>query len=128
MELATSRALFPEIADAELVVMALLGDLEAFDELVRRFRGAVLAVAEGVLGSRAAEDAAEDGCLLAFKALARLDDRASFPAWLCAIARHRARRLASRRSWAEETGRSELDQLVLECSEELGQEPAEVVL
>src|SRR5262249_62092673 len=54
VEAAMRNGLYPEIEDQELVLMALLGDLEAFDELVRRFRGAVLVVAEQALGSREA--------------------------------------------------------------------------
>ena len=37
-------ARYPEIDDEEMVLRALLGDLEAFDELVRRFCGAVIVV------------------------------------------------------------------------------------
>ena len=90
-----ARGEFPDIGDEELVVRALLGELEAFDELVRRFRGAVLAVAEGALGAgEAARDVAQEAFLLAFKALPQLEDPACFGAWLCAITRHRARRVA----------------------------------
>src|SRR5262245_36610972 len=99
--MAKQRGWFPLISDEELVIGALLGDLGAFDELVRRFRGAVVAVAEGVLGSRElALDVAQEALLLAFKALPQLDDPARFPAWLCAITRNRARRVgaADRRS------------------------------
>src|SRR5262245_6444660 len=111
--MAQRRGCFPLISDEELVVGALLGDLGAFDELVRRFRGAVIAVAEGVLGSReAALDVAQEAFLLAFKALPQLDDAARFPAWLCAITRNRARRVASSRR-SEPAPPSEIDRLLL---------------
>ena len=69
------------ISDEELVVGALLGDLGAFDELVYRFRRAVVLVAQQITGSRdTAEDVAQDTFLIAFKALPQLKAPAKFPA------------------------------------------------
>ncbi len=116
----------PEVDDEALVLLALLGDLPAYDELVRRYRGAVLAVAQHELRSRElAEDAAQDALLLAFKALPQLEHPSQFAAWLGAITRHRARRMAQRASRDEPTEASELDQLILAHSEELGRSPVE---
>ena len=116
----------PEVDDEALVLLALLGDLPAYDELVRRYRGAVLAVAQHELRSRElAEDAAQDALLLAFKALPQLDHPSQFAAWLGAITRHRARRLARGVGRDEPTEASELDQLILAHSEELGRSPVE---
>ncbi len=85
-----------QISDEELVRQAQRGDRSAFDELVRRFRGVLLAVAERSVGSRdAAEDVAQDAFLQAFRALPQLQDPAKFGHWLCVIARCRARRLTA---------------------------------
>src|ERR1051326_3962070 len=74
------------LSDAEVAEVAQLGSLEAYDELVRRFRGAVLMVARQLLDSRqAAEDVAQEAFLLAFEGLAQLQDPAKFPSWLYAI-------------------------------------------
>ncbi len=122
--MARTGGYFPRIGDEELVVGALLGDLGAFDELVRRFRGAVLAVAEQTLGSReAARDVAQEAFLLAFKALPQLEEPANFAGWLCAITRHRARRVGALAARSVPTEQSDLDRLLLEQSEELAVHP-----
>src|SRR5438067_2252887 len=109
------KSYFPRIGDAELVLGALIGDLEAFDELVRRFWNAVVVVARQELRTReAAEDVAQDTFLIAFKALPQLDDPEKFAGWLCAIARHRARRVGLRDSRTTPTERTALDCLVLD--------------
>jgi RNA polymerase sigma-70 factor (ECF subfamily) len=79
-----------ESPDDVLVVAAILGDLAAFDQLVLRYRAAVVRVAQGVVGREHAEDVAQDALLLAFKALPSIEDPRKFPAWLSAITRHRA--------------------------------------
>src|SRR5690242_6492616 len=81
-----------------LVVAAQAGDLLAFDLLARRYRPAAVTVARQLLPSEAAEDAAQDALLSAFKALPKLSDPSRFAAWLGAIVRHRARRLGRERS------------------------------
>ena len=78
-------------SDRELVIAALVGNLEAFGELVRRFHPAVRAVVIGIVKSReSVEDVVQDTFLLAFRALPQLRDVEKFPSWLCAIARNRA--------------------------------------
>lgn len=81
-----------------LVVAAQAGDLAAFDLLARRYRPAAVTVARQTLPLEAAEDAAQDALVSAFKALPRLERPERFPAWLGAIVRHRARRLGRERS------------------------------
>jgi RNA polymerase sigma-70 factor (ECF subfamily) len=76
-----------------LVIAARAGDLAAFDILARRYRPAAVTVARQLLSLEAAEDAAQDALLSAFKALPKLTDPARFAAWLGAIVRHRSRRL-----------------------------------
>ena len=101
-----------QLSDVELVVAALVGNLEAFGELVRRFRPAVRAVVSGMVNSReSAEDVVQDTFLLAFKALPQLQDVNNFPSWLHAIARNRAIRDQQR---AKRMGsRSILDAFIL---------------
>jgi RNA polymerase sigma-70 factor (ECF subfamily) len=87
---------YPVASDEELVLRTLMGDTAAYDELVLRFRPGAVLVAEQVLGSRwAAEDVAQDALFQAYRALPTLADPAKFPAWLRAIARHRALRVAT---------------------------------
>jgi RNA polymerase sigma-70 factor (ECF subfamily) len=117
-----------QILTEELVVLALLGNLDAFDALVRRFRSGVTLVAESILGSRcAAEDVAQETFLLAFKALPQLQHPAKFPGWLHAIARHRARRVALQEGRSRPAEPSELDALLLTHSRELTVHPAEAL-
>jgi RNA polymerase sigma-70 factor (ECF subfamily) len=101
-----------EPPDEVLVVAAILGDLEAFDELATRYRAAVVRVAQSVVGRDDAEDVAQDALLLAFKALPSIEDPTRFAAWLAVITRHRAFRF-NKQERAHQTGRVELDEFLL---------------
>lgn len=81
-----------EISDEILVVAAILGDLEAFEALVLRYRAAVVRLAQSIVGSGDAEDMAQDAFLLAFQALPSIENPGRFAAWLMAITRNRALR------------------------------------
>src|SRR4051812_44043834 len=91
------------MADAEppdevLVVAAIVGNLQAFDQLVLRYRAAVTRVARSIVGREHAEDVAQDAWLLAFKALPSIEEPQKFAAWLAAITRHRAVRFGKSES------------------------------
>lgn len=101
-----------EPPDEVLVVAAILGDLDAFDELATRYRAAVVRAAQAVVGREDAEDVAQDAWLLAFKALPSIEDPTRFAAWLAVITRHRAFRF-NQQQRAHQTGRVELDELLL---------------
>ena len=81
-----------ESPDELLVVAAILGNLEAFEELVMRYRPAVVRLARTIVGADYAEDVAHDSLLLAFKALPGIEEPRKFGAWLSAVTRHRALR------------------------------------
>ena len=83
-----------ESPDEVLVLGAILGDLEAFEELVLRYRPAVVRFARTVVSADDAEDVAQDALLLAFKALPSIEEPSRFAAWLSAITRHRALRFS----------------------------------
>lgn len=126
---AANRTLTGE-TDEALVIGALLGNVRAFDALVRRFRGAATLTARQALGPcaslAAAEDVAQEALLIAFKALPQLTDPAKFAPWLRAITRRRAlRRLAANRQRITREGAelSDVDRLLLCVSEELQKGP-----
>lgn len=102
-----------ETPDELLVIEAVFGDFEAFDELTSRYRAAVVRTAQAIVGREDAEDVAQDALLLAFKALPSIEDPTKFAAWLSAITRHRALRFNKRES-AHKQGRIEFDELLLE--------------
>ncbi len=102
-----------ELPDEVLVVAAILGDLDAFDELALRYRAAVVRTAQSIVGRENAEDVAQDALLLAFKALPSIDQPSKFAPWLSAITRHRALRF-SKRERSHQTGRIDLDEFLLE--------------
>src|SRR6266545_3833552 len=102
-----------ESPDEVLVVAAILGNLEAFEELVLRYRAAVVRLARTIVGANYAEDVAQDALLLAFKALPTIEEPGKFAAWLSAITRHRALRFNKRES-AQQAGRVEMDELLIE--------------
>jgi RNA polymerase sigma-70 factor (ECF subfamily) len=107
------RIPYPEATDEQLVLAALLGDLPAFDELIRRYRNAVILAAQPIVGSRAAaEDVAQEVFLLAFKALPQLDEPSRFGWWLRAIARRRAGRHAEKERRTEPAEMTRLDALL----------------
>jgi len=82
------------MTDEELVHLVLLGRIQAYDVLVKRFRHAVILVAEQTVQSHdVAEDVAQEVFLVALKSLPRLRDPKRFASWLYAIARYRARRV-----------------------------------
>ncbi len=82
-----------EASDAELVVVALAGNTQAFDVLVNRYRRAMLTVAQQIVRNATdAEDVVQDAFLRAFEALPQLADLNRFGAWLHSITRNRALR------------------------------------
>ena len=107
-----------ESPDEVLVIAAILGNLEAFEELVVRYRPAVVRLARTIVGADHAEDVAQDSLLLAFKALPGIDEPRKFPAWLSAITRHRAVRF-SKSETAHMSKRVALDEALLEKIEAL---------
>ena len=109
-----------EPPDEVLVVAAIVGDLAAFDQLVLRYRAAVVRVAQALVGREQAEDVAQDALLLAFKALPAIEEPRKFPAWLAAITRHRAARLGKRER-ERQSRRVVLDEVLLENLESLSQ-------
>jgi RNA polymerase sigma-70 factor (ECF subfamily) len=124
-DMASPTIMTPE-CELELVMAALLGDLGAFDALVRRFRGAIIIVAEETLSNRDhAEDVAQEVFLLAFKALPQLQDPTKFASWLYAIARHRARRVSIQASRVGPVDSSVLDRLILASCVEIGVHPVD---
>ncbi len=99
--------------DEILVVAAILGDLAAFDELVLRYRPAVVRAARMLVSVDDAEDAAQEALLLAFKALPSLEEPKKFPAWLHAITRRCAIRF-SQRTRLQQRDHIALDEAILE--------------
>src|SRR5207237_10372723 len=79
-------------SDAEFYRPAIHGDREAFEMIIRTQSRALFAIAYGILQNREeAEDAVQDALVKAWKSRWRVRDPEKFPAWLCMIARHRAR-------------------------------------
>lgn len=89
-----------EDPDAGLVAEAQGGDLEAFEELVRRHSGCVYRTLMAILvDPEEAKDAMQDAFLSAFKHIAGFQGRSKFSTWLVSIARNTAlQRLRGRKS------------------------------
>lgn len=88
--------------DAKLARRAAAGDEPAFNQLMRRHKGALFAFARRHVGDpEAARDIVQESFVSAWKALDRYDPTRPFPTWLRAIAlnkcRDRGRRLLVRR-------------------------------
>src|SRR3954464_154852 len=87
-----------EMSDvAMLVAAARLGDLDAFNAVVRQFQGMAYAVAYDRLGdAHLAEDAAQEAFLEAYFALGNLREPAAFPGWFRRIVVKQGDRLSRR--------------------------------
>jgi RNA polymerase sigma-70 factor, ECF subfamily len=76
--------------DAQLVTRAQAGRLDAFEELVRRYRQPTYRVALRVLGDAAdAEDATQDAFVQAWRSLADFRADAAFSTWMYRIVTNR---------------------------------------
>src|SRR4051794_26225072 len=81
-----------EANEREVYRAAIQGDREAFEMIIRSQSRALFAIAYGILQNREeAEDAVQDALVKAWKSRWRVRDPEKFPAWLCMIARYRAR-------------------------------------
>jgi RNA polymerase sigma-70 factor (ECF subfamily) len=70
---------------------AIHGDRKAFEMIIRAHSRTLFAIAYGILQNREeAEDVVQDSLVKAWKTRWRVRDPEKFPAWLAAIARHRA--------------------------------------
>jgi len=82
----------PSADDRELVERAKGGDLNAYEEIVRRHQTTAFRVAYSICGSREdAEEAAQDGFVKAYRALGRFRSRAPLRPWLLQIVANEAR-------------------------------------
>jgi RNA polymerase sigma-70 factor (ECF subfamily) len=73
--------------DAELVVRVQGGDVDGFEELVRRHSRRVFSTLEGIVGNRDdARDAMQDVFLKAFEKIGQFQGRSRFSTWLLSIA------------------------------------------
>ena len=78
--------------EREMYRAAIHGDREAFEMIIRTQSRALFAIAYGILQNREeAEDSVQEALIKAWKSRWRVRDPEKFPAWLCMIARHRAR-------------------------------------
>ena len=78
--------------EREVYRAAIHGDREAFEMIIRNHSRQMFAIAYGILQNpEEAEDAVQDALIKAWKSRWRVRDPEKFPAWLCMIARHRAR-------------------------------------
>jgi RNA polymerase sigma factor (sigma-70 family) len=78
--------------EREMYRAAIHGDREAFEMIIRTRSRALFAIAYGILQNREeAEDSVQEALVKGWKSRWRVRDPEKFPAWLCMIARHRAR-------------------------------------
>lgn len=89
-----------QVEDSILVRAAQNGDVDAFEELVRRYQTSIYRVALRMLGSGAdAQDAVQETFVRAWRALPRFRHDSAISTWLYRIVTRRALdRIASRRS------------------------------
>jgi len=87
-----------ELDDVQIMRRVQAGEIELFDLLVERYRGALFTVAWSKLGDRAwAEDAVQETFLAAFVSRATYDPRFAFRTWVWTILLNLCRRHWKRR-------------------------------
>jgi RNA polymerase sigma-70 factor (ECF subfamily) len=85
--------------DAELVRRTISGDRESFETLIRRYMGAIYALALREAPRQSdAEDIAQEAFVKAYNRLSELDDPAAFRGWVRRIAVNLARDAGRRKS------------------------------
>src|SRR5205809_7235061 len=85
-------------SDATIVARVLQGDVDAYGELVERYRDRYARFAFHMLGNREdAEEALQDAFTRAYRSLARCEDPERFGAWLFRILVNRCRTVGARR-------------------------------
>lgn len=105
-------------SDGEIVLRVLSGDVEAYAELVARYRDRYARYAQHMLGNRQdAEETLQDAFARAYRSLARCEDPERFGAWLFRILLNRCRTAGARRSRRIRTFVSD-EAALLEASEE----------
>lgn len=88
----------PRPSDTELVHRAKAGDLEAFDQLVRRHEQSIYSLARRITGNaHDAEDVTQQTFLSALENLGGFREESSFRTWLTRIAAHAALHLLRHR-------------------------------
>ena len=123
------KMLWENAATEELVIASLLGNLNAFDTLVGRYRGAILLVSRQYSSSsELAEDIAQEVFLTAYKALPQLSEPGKFSSWLYSIARHRAIRVSKATQRLQPTELSVLDSMIFQFSPETLEEPEDACI
>ncbi len=108
--------------DAELVIAARQGDVDAFSSLIERYRTSALRVAYGIAGNDA-EDAVQDAFVKAYRNLGGFRADAAFRPWLFTVVANEARN--RRRSWSR---RTKLELQVREQPQPIGLDAGEVVV
>ncbi|MGC2195115.1 MAG: sigma-70 family RNA polymerase sigma factor [Terriglobales bacterium] len=82
-----SDATFPEDPDAVLVAQVKSGNIDGFEELVRRHSRRVFGTLAGLLGNNEdARDATQEVFMKAFENIGRFQGRSKFSTWLTSIA------------------------------------------
>lgn len=87
---------FTDKKDDTLVELALLGNQQAYEELITRYEHSVKGTAYKVTGNEfSAEDASQDAFVSAWMNLDCLRERDKFGSWVCAIAKNCSRSLVT---------------------------------
>jgi RNA polymerase sigma-70 factor (ECF subfamily) len=82
-----SDAIFPEDPDSALVARVREGNVDVFEELVRRHSRRIFGTLAGLLGNiEDARDATQEVFLKAFENIGRFQGRSKFSTWLTSIA------------------------------------------
>lgn len=96
--------------ELELIQRSLNGDLEAWGEIVSRYKEAVFALTLGILRNYAdAEDATQDAFIRAYENLRKYDLSRKFSTWLFTVAANVAKNAARKRRREKDPPLPEMD-------------------
>ena len=107
---------YGDIAEANLVTLAALGEERAFAELVRRRQGATRGLLRRLCGNAAlADDLAQDAFVQAWRTLSQLRNAAAFGGWLKQVAV---------RTWLQHARKAKLALETLDAADAVPMAPA----
>ncbi len=114
---------YPPEAASELVRRAQRGERAAFDELVRRYRARIFALALHLSGSQSdADDITQDAFLKAYRALGQFAGRSEFFTWIYRITVNRALNVRRARQRKAETSLED-PRIVMAIAADAGSDP-----
>jgi len=84
-------------SDFEIIQTVLAGDIQLFEDLVKRYQGKVLRLCYSMVGASASEDAAQEVFIRVYKSLHQFKGESSFSTWIYRVTSNHCLNLLSKK-------------------------------